>query len=61
MLLILLLLKQSSAHWLIAQIAVETGISPNELLALTPRMLFTVQRALEAKAKASQRPAKRRR
>jgi len=46
---------------LIAQIAVETGISPNELLALSPRMLFTVQRALEAKAKASQRPRKAKR
>jgi len=46
---------------MIAQIAVETGISPQDLADLHPRMLFTIQKVLEAKAKAAQRPRKRRR
>jgi len=54
-------LGETSAHWLIAQIAVETGISPNELLALEPRMLFTLERALVAKANQSRKPRKGRR
>jgi hypothetical protein len=54
-------LGETSAHWLIAQIAVETGISPTELLSLEPRMLFTLQRALVAKANASRKPRKGRR
>ena len=54
-------LGETSAHWLIAQIAVETGISPNELLALDPRMLFTLERALVAKANQSRTPRKGRR
>lgn len=54
-------LGETSAHWLIAQIAVETGISPNELLALDPRMLFTLERALVAKGNQSRKPRKGRR
>jgi hypothetical protein len=54
-------LGETSAHWLIAQIAVETGISPTELLSLEPRMLFTLQRALVAKGNASRKPRKGRR
>jgi len=54
-------LGETSAHWLIAQIAVETGISPTELLALDPRMLFTLERALVAKANQSRKPRKGRR
>jgi hypothetical protein len=46
---------------MIAQLAVETGISPRELASLHPRMLFTLQRAVEAKYKAGQRPGKRKR
>jgi hypothetical protein len=46
---------------MIAQLAVETGISPTELANLNPRMLFTIQRAVEAKYKATQRPRKRKR
>jgi len=33
-------------HWHIASLAVESGISPNELLKLEPRMLFTIERYL---------------
>ena len=51
-------LGETSAHWLIAQIAVETGISPNELASLDPRMLWTIQRALIAKANQSRKPRK---
>jgi len=36
-------------------IAVETGISPRELLALEPRMLWTMVRYMVARAQASQR------
>jgi hypothetical protein len=31
-------------HWMIAQLSVESGISPVDLLALEPRMLWTLQR-----------------
>jgi hypothetical protein len=31
-------------HWLVAQLAVETGISPVDLLQLQPRMLWTIER-----------------
>jgi hypothetical protein len=31
-------------HWMIAQLSVESGISPVDLLQLEPRMLFTLQR-----------------
>jgi hypothetical protein len=51
-------LGETSAHWLIAQIAVETGISPNELASLDPRMLWTIQRALIAKGNQSRKPRK---
>lgn len=49
-------LGDSSLHWLIAQIAVETGLSPTELINLEPRMLFTIQRYMIWK---SQERAKR--
>ena len=54
-------LGETSAHWLIAQIAVETGISPNELLELEPRMLFTLERALIAKGNAQKKARRGRR
>jgi hypothetical protein len=38
-------------HWLIASVACETGISPTELMNLEPRMLWTLGRYLDAKAK----------
>ena len=37
-------LGDSSMHWMIAQLSVESGISPVDLLELEPRMLFTLQR-----------------
>jgi hypothetical protein len=37
-------------HWLVAQLAVETHIAPNDLLACEPRMLWTIQRYLVAKS-----------
>jgi hypothetical protein len=46
-------------HWKIALIAVETGLSPRELLELTPRMLWTIERYLVNKY--SQQNKKRRR
>jgi len=46
---------------MIAQIAVETGISPRELSELHPRMLWTIQRALIAKGNQSRKPRKGRR
>lgn len=46
-------LGDTSTHWAIAQLACETGISPRELIALEPRMLWTMQRYLVAKANAS--------
>ena len=44
-----------SIHWLIATIAVETGLSPTELMNLEPRMLFTIQRYMVGKASKGQR------
>jgi len=41
-------------HWLVATIAVETGLSPTELLNLEPRMLFTIQRYMVGKSKRAQ-------
>ena len=41
---------ESSAHWFIAQVAVETGISPRELMELEPRMLWTIHRYLVSKS-----------
>jgi hypothetical protein len=40
-------LGETSAHWVIAMIACETGISPRELLLLDERMLFTLKRYVE--------------
>lgn len=40
-----------SMHWLIATIAVETGLSPTELANMEPRMLFTIQRYMMSKAR----------
>lgn len=48
-------LGDDSLHWRIAWIAVETGISPLDLLQLEPRMLWTIGRYLEGKAQAQQR------
>jgi hypothetical protein len=45
-------LGASSIHWTIAAIACETGISPRELAALDPRMLWTLERYLMAKFQA---------
>jgi hypothetical protein len=42
-------LGETSAHWFIAGLACETGISPRELLELEPRMLWTMNRYLAAK------------
>jgi hypothetical protein len=42
-------LGDRSAHWFIAILACETGISPRELMRLEPRMLWTMQRYLVAK------------
>jgi hypothetical protein len=39
-------LGESSAHWYIATLAVETGISPRELMELDERMLWTLGRYL---------------
>jgi hypothetical protein len=46
-------------HWAIAQMSVETGISPRELMNLEPRMLWTMQRYLIARSQKSQRKGKR--
>lgn len=40
-------------HWMIAQLSVESGISPLDLLQLEPRMLFTIQRYMVSKAQKS--------
>ena len=37
-------LGDQSLHWQISIMSVETGISPNELLATDPRMLWTMWR-----------------
>jgi hypothetical protein len=42
-------------HWQVAMIAVETGISPRELMALEPRMLWTMVRYMVSRAQAQQR------
>jgi len=39
-------LGDSSAHWYLATLAVETGISPRELMKLDDRMLWTMGRYL---------------
>jgi hypothetical protein len=43
-----------SVHWLIATIAVETGLSPTELMNLEPRMLFTIERYMVGRARRKQ-------
>ena len=43
-------LGESSAHWFLAGLACETGISPRELMLLDDRMLWTMNRWLIAKA-----------
>lgn len=45
-------LGDSSMHWQIAALAVETGLSPVELMKLEPRMLWTIERYLIARAQA---------
>jgi len=45
-------------HWTIAALAVETGISPRELIELEPRMLWTIQRYLVSRGQ-EYRKAKR--
>jgi len=48
-------LGEDSYHWRIAWMAVETGISPNELAKLEPRMFWTLGKYLEFKAQRLQR------
>jgi hypothetical protein len=45
---------------LIATIAVETGLSPTELMNLEPRMLWTIQRYMVARAQKEQQQHRRR-
>jgi hypothetical protein len=52
-------LGESSAHWLIATIAVETAIPPSELLSLEPRMLWTIQRYLVSRSQKMSKKGKR--
>ncbi len=42
-------LGDSSAHWFIASLAVESGIAPNVLLEQSDRMLWTMRRWIIAK------------
>jgi len=42
-------------HWLIATLAVETGLSPTELMNMEPRMLFTIQRYVMGQSRRQQR------
>ena len=44
---------------MIATLAVETGISPRELMALNPRMLWTIQRYIVAKSQKMSRKGAR--
>jgi hypothetical protein len=44
-------LGDTSAHWFIATLAVETGIAPRQLMKEEPRMLFTLYRYLVARSK----------
>lgn len=53
-------LGDDSMHWKLAALAVETGISPRELLELTPRMLWTLERYLVWKGQAMSRKRSRR-
>lgn len=39
---------------MIANMAVELRMSPREILELSPRMLFTLQRVLEGRARSAQ-------
>lgn len=54
-------LGDDSMHWKLAVMAVETGISPRELLALEPRMLWTMERYMISKAQAAQNSRRKRR
>lgn len=45
-------LGDTSLHWEIAALAVETGISPRELMELEPRMLWTMARYIVARSQA---------
>lgn len=47
-------------HWKIAIIAVETGLSPRELLELSPRMLWTLEKVLTWKASQYSKARRRR-
>lgn len=42
-------LGDESAHWFIAQLAVETGIAPSVLLLESSRMLWTMAKVIESK------------
>lgn len=53
-------LGDQSMHWFIASLACETGISPRELMELEPRMLWTLNRYLVARAQKQQQASKRR-
>jgi len=39
-------LGEQSEHWQLAHLAFEYGISPSQLLAESPRMLFTMEKYL---------------
>lgn len=52
-------LGDSSLHWEIAALAVETGISPKELMELEPRMLWTMARYIVARSQAQSGKRKR--
>jgi hypothetical protein len=43
-------LGDTSVHWLIAQLACETGIAPTALMQETDRMLYTMKMYLRWKA-----------
>ena len=45
-------LGETSLHWEIAALSVETGISPRELMELEPRMLWTMARYIIARSQA---------
>ena len=45
-------LGDSSLHWEIAALSVETGIAPSVLLEQDPRMLWTMGRYIVARAQA---------
>lgn len=47
-------LGETSAHWYIAMLSVETGIAPSALMQESERMLWTLGKAVEARNSAKQ-------